>query len=282
MNFEIELLRALVSIVDLGSFSRAASALHRTQAAVSLQMQRLENAAGVALFRREGRRRVLTHQGELMLSHARRILAAHDQAVAAMDQAASVGLLRLGASQGLADSALPGLLRRLRQDYPRVRLEVRVASSERLLEWFSAGELDLSLSVSMGGNADGDLLSTQDVEWVVPAYWQGAGSDPIPLALFAGTCGFKDLALRSLEEVGLPWYVSFSADSLHALLEAVAAGVGITARTRSAVGDGMRVATAGDGLPSLPGVDLRLQHNPRSALATQLCQSIRGLGLTPV
>ena len=52
-HLDLALLQTFVAIADHGSFTQAAKQVHRTQSAVSLQMQRLEAAAGAPLFQEE-------------------------------------------------------------------------------------------------------------------------------------------------------------------------------------------------------------------------------------
>ncbi|MBL7406291.1 LysR family transcriptional regulator, partial [Escherichia coli] len=69
-------------MAETGALSRAAERVGRSQAALSMQMKRLEDLVAQPLLRRTGRGVVLTVQGERLLVHARRILASHDDAVA--------------------------------------------------------------------------------------------------------------------------------------------------------------------------------------------------------
>ena len=78
-NIPIELLRAVVATVDLGSFSKAAQALRLTQPAISAQMRRLKQLVGTEVFSKAGSTLVLTDRGALIVKYARRILAMNDQ-----------------------------------------------------------------------------------------------------------------------------------------------------------------------------------------------------------
>src|ERR1044072_7106541 len=73
-GLELDLLRTLVAIADTGSFNRAARAVFRTPSAVSMQMKKLEEQIGRALFAKDGRSVALTPDGEVLVGYARRIL----------------------------------------------------------------------------------------------------------------------------------------------------------------------------------------------------------------
>ncbi|MFW6051835.1 MAG: LysR family transcriptional regulator [Myxococcota bacterium] len=72
----VEQLQSFVAVVDAGSFSAAARSLRKAQSAVSYHVAALEEQLEVAVFDRSGRLPVLTTEGETMLAHARRVLAA--------------------------------------------------------------------------------------------------------------------------------------------------------------------------------------------------------------
>ena len=71
-DIDIRLLRAFVTVADTGTVSAAADKLARTQAAVSMQLQRLENEVGTQLLHRSSRGVTLTEAGEILLAFARR------------------------------------------------------------------------------------------------------------------------------------------------------------------------------------------------------------------
>ncbi len=77
---EITLLRTFVLLVEEHSVTRVAERLNRTQPAISLQLRRLEIAAGHRIFERDLRRLRLTRHGEMLLPYARMLLKLHDDA----------------------------------------------------------------------------------------------------------------------------------------------------------------------------------------------------------
>ena len=91
-----ELLKAFVAVADSRSFTRAASQLNRTQSAVSMQIKRLEERLGVALFNRTKANVDLSSAGEGLLGYARRILTLNDEAVGKLRERKIEGVVRLG------------------------------------------------------------------------------------------------------------------------------------------------------------------------------------------
>src|SRR5450830_628729 len=91
-----ELLQAFIAIADQGSFTRAASALNRTQSAVSMQIKRLEERIGAELFHRNTATVTLSATGENLLGYARRIIAMNEEALAQLRTGQARGVVRVG------------------------------------------------------------------------------------------------------------------------------------------------------------------------------------------
>ena len=79
VNIPIEIIRTFVCIVESGSFSKAGRTLGLSQPAITAQMKRLQFMVGTAVFDRTRGGATLTQRGELVLSHARRILEENDR-----------------------------------------------------------------------------------------------------------------------------------------------------------------------------------------------------------
>src|SRR5437763_2281606 len=128
-------LEYLVTVVDQGSFTRAAELLHVTQPALSHQVRALEGSVGGPLLERLPRAVRLTPMGRAMLPHARAALADADRARAAARQAAGleVGELHLATLFSVTLGVLPPVLRAWRRVHPGVQV--------RLYEHRHAGEL---------------------------------------------------------------------------------------------------------------------------------------------
>ena len=78
-NLSLDSLRTLVIAENLGGYGRASERLLRTPSAISLQMKRLQEEIGVRLFRKQGRKTLLTEQGEIAVRYARRVLELNDE-----------------------------------------------------------------------------------------------------------------------------------------------------------------------------------------------------------
>src|SRR3954470_22705844 len=179
---DIDLLRSFAIVAETGALSRAAERVGRSQAALSMQMKRLEALVDQRLLTRTGRGVLLTVQGERLLVHARRILVSHDDAVAELSGRSLSGSLRFGCPDDYAQAFLPGLLRGFAQHHPAAAIGVVCAATPRLVERQDRGGLDLAL-ISMPLAAEREILRREELVWVAardgPSHWP----DPLPLAL---------------------------------------------------------------------------------------------------
>ncbi|KIC34013.1 LysR family transcriptional regulator [Leisingera sp. ANG-S5] len=129
-------IRAFLATAETGSLTAAARKLGLTQPTLSRQVAALEEELGVLLFERLGRSLALTEAGRELLAHSRRMGEAADGlALAATGQAQTIeGLVRITASDGISAHILPGVLDRLRQQAPRLRIEIVAADDIRDLQ----------------------------------------------------------------------------------------------------------------------------------------------------
>src|SRR6184192_861810 len=143
---ELRHLAALEAVGRTRSFGKAARELGYTQSAVSQQIAQLERNVDQRLVDRPGGPRAvdLTDAGRLLLRHADAIVAQLDAAQADMAAFAdgAAGPLRVGIFQSVGARVLPGLLRRFREEWPRVQVSVREETdASDLLRMLEHGEL---------------------------------------------------------------------------------------------------------------------------------------------
>lgn len=248
VNLPTTLLRSFVAIVDSGSMQNAADHVFLTQSALSLQVKRLEESVQQTLFGREGRRLVLTAPGEVLLDYARRMLALHDEAVAAVSAGQFAGPVRFGMVQDFAETLLGGLLARFAGLHPESQIFARVAGTAELQTMLERKQLDIIL----GFAAADDPAAVR----VAPTIWYGdealAEQPVIPLAVLEKPCRFREAAVTQLEAAGRRFRIAVETPNLSTLRASVQAGLGLTCRTPLFLGD--LVALDGTDLPPLPQV----------------------------
>ncbi|WP_332701769.1 LysR family transcriptional regulator [Devosia sp.] len=131
IDFDWNQMRAFLATVERGSLSGAARELGLTQPTLSRQIAALEQALGLLLFERMGRRLVLTASGGQLVEQVKIMRAAADRiglAVSGQSQATE-GLVRITASDIVAAHMLPPVLERLRDIAPGIVVEVLASNS---------------------------------------------------------------------------------------------------------------------------------------------------------
>ncbi|MEV7770731.1 LysR family transcriptional regulator [Kitasatospora sp. NPDC086791] len=213
-------LQYLVTVVDTGSFTRAAEQLHVTQPALSHQMRALENAVGGPLLERLPRSVRLTPMGRAVLPHARAALAEADRlhAVARRTAGLEEGELEVAAIYSVSLGILPPVLRAWRRRHPGVRIRLReYPHADRLRAAMAAGRADVAIGPAPA-DWDGPIreLGVEEFAVVLPA------DDPLADRP-SGTVGLAELADRA--------WVHYAPDNgLADLLDRVAARAGFHPR----------------------------------------------------
>jgi DNA-binding transcriptional LysR family regulator len=131
---EFSQLEFFMTVVEEGSFSKAAERVYRTQPAVSIAIRRLEEEIGAPLFERSQKTPALTEIGELVYDYAKRILSLRDQTFDVASELKSLkrGRVRIGANESTSLYLLPHLILDYRAVHPNIMVEIFRHASERL------------------------------------------------------------------------------------------------------------------------------------------------------
>ena len=111
-RLEIDALRALKAVADLGGVTRAADFLALSQSAVSHKIRRLEESIECRLLRRQPGAPLLTDDGERLLGYAARIITLHDEALSSLGRKTLKGQVRLGITEDTTSAGLARILAR--------------------------------------------------------------------------------------------------------------------------------------------------------------------------
>ena len=281
-NLDSDLLRTFVAIADSGSFTGAAKSVSRTQSAVSMQIKRLEETVGSALFVRAGRSNSLTADGESLLGYARRILRLQDQALARLANPLMAGRVRIGAPDDYVTQFMPGILARFAGSHPNVQVGLHCQPSAILNDQLDAGELDLAIVTTSPRYADSVAVRNEPVIWAASAAHEVHHESPLRLALFQPPCILREWALCALDDLQKPYRVAYVSPSQAGLFAAVQAGLAVTVLGRSWMPPGLRELGPVDEFPQLPNLGLTLERGQRErapavdVLADHIIESFAG------
>jgi DNA-binding transcriptional LysR family regulator len=254
-NIPTDLLRTLVAVVDLRSFTKAAVSLGVTQPAVSAQIKRLQSLLGGELFDRTSQGVTLTTQGEMVVSYARRLLSINDQIVHIGETGPRPELvIRVGTPSDFIASMLPQVLARFRERWPDVRFIVRTDFYDSLLRELRSAEVDLYVGLSVNPPPDARHSWQEEVVWVRGDNGGFDLSRPVPLVSHGERSVYHRVAVTALKTAGLEWEDVFTGPSLNSLNAAVAAGLGVMAVTRRRANDVGMIIWDDAPLPKLPDI----------------------------
>ena len=186
---ELRELRSLVMLAEERHFTRAAQRLHIAQPALSQQIRKLEAEVGLPLVDRTTRRVSITEAGELLVGHARRMLAEADDATAGLRELAGVekGRITIGASPTLGGVDLPVLLAEFNERFPNIDIIVREDLSVRLGRELHNDTIDVAFVTSLADPAiDRQLIASEPLVCLV------APGHPLARWRDASLLAFKD------------------------------------------------------------------------------------------
>jgi LysR family cys regulon transcriptional activator len=165
---KLQQLKYLLAIVDNGlSITAAADRLYTSQPGVSKQLKLLEEELGLQLFSRRGKSldRV-TRAGERVVLRARTVMEEVEQIrrLAADFYQEEEGTLTIAATNTQARYVLPSIVRELRRQYPKVRLNLHQGTADQIADMVTKNDIDFAIA-SGSNDLFGDLLQIPGYHW---------------------------------------------------------------------------------------------------------------------
>lgn len=275
-NLDLAALRSFLTVAELGGVTRASAQLNLTQSAVSLQIKRLEDGFGQALFERGGKGMTLTSQGEQLRGYARRLLALNDETWGRMTAADFAGEVHLGCPDDLLAPRIPSVMRDFAQAHPQIRVQLHSAQTVFLKERFARGDLDVILTTEAEAEPGGETLAD------LPLVWTGAPGGfawrrrPLPLGTVSG-CIFNRPAIETLDAAGFDWKIEIDSASNPVMDASIAADIVVRLHLAGTVPAMFEVIAHHGALPRLPDfcVNMYVTAGPRRRLAELLARRLR-------
>jgi DNA-binding transcriptional LysR family regulator len=275
-DIETSLLRTFVTIAESGGFTAAARRLGKTQAAVSMQLRRLEEDLGSVLLERASRGMALTEAGYILMPYAQKILGASVSARQALAGQTVSGIVRLGMVEDIAVGSLPKALQRFAIAHSNVALEIIIAESAMLSERLAAGTLDIVIA------DPGHVEGAPQISWQQPLRWTASRNftltegEAVPLISFNGPCTWQQRVTKVLGQAAKPWRSVCTSTSLSAVQSAVEAGLGVAVLLDANIrANTMKTIGAAEGLPPAPDVDFGLFIRSGQDMASPAVRALR-------
>lgn len=263
---ELRYLEVFCKVVECGSFSKAASALHLTQPTVSIHIKALEEELSTRLLDRLGRSVIPTSAGEVLYRYAREIVRFKDEAQLALGQFSGKmrGRLSIGASTIPGEYILPPLISRFKAMYPEVYPTLRIGDTKEISGLVIRSEVDVGVVGSRVREKNIIVKEFLDDELVLVAPGDFGKShltkkdlSGVPLLQREEGSGSRASLEESLKDSGInveSLNIAGEFGSTQAMLKAVSSGMGLSFISKVAVKDAIRsgilkeVAVAGLGI----------------------------------
>lgn len=238
MNPTLKQLEAFHWTLKLGSFQAAAVRLHTTQSAISKRIAELEAIFDTELFDRSRRKTHATQRGHMLARSAEEMLALNQKMLASMDALAGYqGVFRFGATELIGQTWLPKLVRRIKDDYPAVDIELDVDLGGTLYERLVRGLIDLALIPGplWGKQFEAMPLKSLECSWMaspslgVPRKVLSAEEiSAFPMLSKASQSGITQIYSSWFQQNGFVGQRTVMTNSFAALGELTMAGLGIS------------------------------------------------------
>ncbi|NYT61932.1 LysR family transcriptional regulator [Alcaligenaceae bacterium] len=238
MKLNFKTLSTFLAVAENASFRKAASQIHLSIPAVSMQIKQMEERLGVALFQRTTRKVVLTQEGEQLLISTRKAMAEIRGALAHIQQVADIqqGHLSFACVPTVAGTRLPALLMQFASDFPGITIQVREVSQPELLNAVRRREVDFGIGPEPDHMEEFEcqLLFKDSYVAVVPESHHAAAKTSISMqelskmrVLSLGASQFQGHIQATLEKEGLSLDPSYEFTHVNTVIAMIEAGLGV-------------------------------------------------------
>lgn len=279
INIPTDLLRTLVTVVELRSFTKAAQALGVTQPAVSAQIKRLQLLLGSDILDKSAPGVSLTPTGERVVNHARRLLSINDDILdLAMPRPVSQ-TIRVGVPGDFVLPHLPWTLAEFRRRWPDVCFNVRSEYYDALMRDLRHGDVDLFVGLTTASSPDPRHQWAEEMVWVRGPAYAVDGASPVSLVTYGEDCVLHKAMIEALDKAGRAYDIVYTGSSVASLGAAVNAGLGVMAMTRSRIGASGMTVWDNAPLPRLPDIfcGIYIREGADRMALEQLADAIAGV-----
>jgi len=232
---DLELLNTFAVVVEAGGFKEASSRLYRSQAAVSMQIKRLEEHLGHRLLERSNQGIRLTEPGKTLLGYIERLLRLNNETLSALSLEPLRGPIHFGIPTDYAQTFLKQFIPRIRDAFPELVPRITCGRSRKLREMITTGELDIAIVTSEPQFAPEKSLWSEALCWYASVGLQINSEARLPVAFLESDCALRDLAASDLKQSGLDYDPVLTSSDVANLYSAVESGMAIALLPESSV-----------------------------------------------
>lgn len=210
---DLKYLQTFRTIVESGSFTKAAEELHYTQSTITFQVGQLERELSAQLFEKIGRKMVLTKAGEQLYPYVRDVLESVERMTGFENDVKNYrGSLKVGAAESLLCFKLPGVLEQFHREAPETKLYIQSMNCYDIRDALFEGSLDIGifyqdigglgnlLETVQVGSYPLKLVASPDLAAQFPDFVTPDREIPVPFIINEKNCIFRQIFERYLKE----------------------------------------------------------------------------------
>lgn len=279
-NLDLSTLRSFVTIAETKNMTRAATRLHLTQSAISMQIKRVEESLELTLFERTKKGMQTTSAGDQLLHYARQMIELNDEAWSRLTASEYEGRIKLGVPADIINPQVPNVLRAFSQAFPRVQITLTSSLSHSLLDQFNQGQFDVILTTLREPDNNGEVISTQRLLWTGAIDGTAWKRRPLPIGFSQG-CAFRSDVLDALNSNGVDWFDVVAAEDEIAGIATISADLCIGAELEGSEMQRREFIDHEELLPRLPDYSIVMYRaesspdSPASVLGDYLKEAYR-------
>lgn len=230
---DLNALSIFKTVVTEGGIAKAANKLHRVQSNVSTRIKNLEQQLDTVLFFREGRKLVLSPEGELLLAYTDKLLALAEEAQTSLTGGTLSGSFRIGSMESTAAARLPPILSSFNIGHPKIEMTVSTGTSDSLVEQLVDYKIDaafvaepiLHQAIASQHAFDEELvlISPKSIDMPIRA----GSIHQLSAIAFKPGCAYRRYLEQWLHQLNAKPRSIIEVGSYHAIIACVAAGSGI-------------------------------------------------------
>jgi len=271
MTIELSLLKSFLAVVEHGNFLTAANAVGRSPSAITVQIRKLEDQLGHALFARDARSTKLTKHGQTLLPHAKRMIAMEAGILTEFSKEQITGSVRLGVPDDVIERFPMRTLRQFNDDNPGITLIIEIGHTPALLKAVDDKTLDLAIityAEGIKGVTTTEKIMHEPEVWAASASGIAWEKKPLPIALWDEGWAWYGSAVNILDKAGIDYTIILQCENISGRKSAIAADLAVGPLPVSYLDEDVVLAPGLQDLPKLPeyGLGLKVRKEPTQAI----------------
>lgn len=238
---ELKYLQTFQTIIEEGSFSKAAEKLSYTQSTITFQVGQLEQELSTKLFEKIGRRMLPTKAGEQLYPYVKEVLLSIDKMRSfENDLTKYKGDLKIGIGETLLCYRMPSILKNFHWKAPNTKLFLKSMNCYDIRDELLKGTLDLGIFYEdIGGMTDHiitfpfgkytlSLVASPEIKQQFPDFVTPGQKIPVPLIINEQACIFRQIFEKYLNDKSILLDYTIELWSIHTIKSLVINNVGIS------------------------------------------------------